>query len=629
MNVCSCRPQQQPSQRLPKPGAWASKNSDFGCLPREVWLRVLEYLDAESRLNVGDIGPNFKALAVDNEQLLQTVRCDAHCDAASLKWLLALGRWAHVRRLCLNNCIVARPSELLECVFMCEHLTELRCVRCPLDVKALFSTKSLPVLQRLDWTLHCDYQLRRYFEAARVGRFSFALSERLYDMYVEVESAEHPSFEFLAFMLGRSSRMRRLHVHVMLDARRTSVQQCATLALSLLSASLCKFVFTTDEQVTSMCRRTENVPRRPLDLEHDVLVCGNISMHYKGGFSSCIWLDDIVQSGPGNQEQIVLVVDDIAAAHKLDFAAASYTWAKLKALTLVSTIAQARDVPGSPRLCDGIATLLHACGNITELNLNAFHFPEGTSFSSLPQSLGRLRALSVSPCFFMGDRFCLTSLASACSRLQELDVQMNYVGIYKGECGPCRYGSFSLRPNECRTTGKLISLQRLTFSCTAQLNWFAFVNACDVVELRLCGSEFGLCSNLALGVLLTGNCRLYSLLLEDNGLRLDDDLLLRELAKAPNLRYLCLLSNVTLSFEVVEASAGTLVRTLPALEALHVHFRNKFSARLDRMSWIRRGFVHRYEPRSYKATANSSCVLCSTSTFIGLAKPRYRYLGGL
>ncbi|KAL1482892.1 hypothetical protein MTO96_050283 [Rhipicephalus appendiculatus] len=95
MNVCSCRSLQQPRDAFPMPAV--SKNRDFGRLPRKAWLHVFEYLDAESRLNVGDIGPNFKELAVDNELLLQTVRCDPHGDAASLKWLLSLGRWAHVR----------------------------------------------------------------------------------------------------------------------------------------------------------------------------------------------------------------------------------------------------------------------------------------------------------------------------------------------------------------------------------------------------------------------------------------------------------------------------------------------------------------------------------------------------
>ncbi|KAL3225492.1 hypothetical protein MRX96_004615 [Rhipicephalus microplus] len=626
MKICRCRPLQQPSGALPTRAV--SKDHDYGHLPREAWLRVVEYLDAESRLNVGDIGPNFKELAVDNEVLLRTVRCHPQGDAASLEWLLALGRWVHVRRLCLNSCMMARPSELLECVLMCANLTELSCVRCPLDVKALFSTKSLPLLRRLEWTLHCDYRLRRYFEAARVGRFSFVLSQRLQDMYVEVESAEQPSFQFLELVLRRSSKMRRLHVHVMLDACRTSVKQCSTLAFPLLSANLSTFVFTTDEDVTSMCRRSENVPRGMLRLESHALVCGNVSIDYKGGFSSCIWLDDLVRTGPGSQEQIVLVAD-IAAARKLNFTATSHTWAKVKALTLVSTVVQGRDVRGSPILCDAITNLLYACGRITELNLNAFHFPEDSFFPCLPGCLGQLRALSASPCFFMGGRFCLTSLAKACGRLEELDVRTNYVGIGKGECGPCRDGNFSLRPNECRTPEKVIRLRRLTFMCISQLNWFAFVSACDVAELRLRGSEFGLCSSFTLGVLLTGNSRLNSLLLQDDRLRLDDGVLLRELASVPRLRYLCLVSNVALSFDVVEHSATALTRTLPALQALHVHFRNMMSGQLERMSWIRRSFVHRYEPRLYKETTHSSCVLCSTSTFIGLAKPRYQYSGGL
>ncbi|KAL1487446.1 hypothetical protein MTO96_046540 [Rhipicephalus appendiculatus] len=586
-----------------------SKNGDFGRLPRKAWLHVLEYLDAESRLNVGDIGPSFKELAVDNDLLLQTVRCDPPRRRGLLK--MAALPWS----------MGAREEAVSE---QLRRGTAFGAARVRPHVLEPDRTKSL------EWTLHCDHQLRRHFEAARVGRFSFALSERLHDMYVEVESAEHPSFQFLKLMLCQSSRMWRLHVHVIVDARQTSVQQCTALAVPLLSVTLSTFVFTTDEDVTSMCRRSENLPRGPLNLEQKALVCGNVSMDYKGGFSSCIWLDDLVRSGPGNEEQIVLVADDSAAARKLDFAAASYTWAKVKALTLVSTIVQARDVPGSPRLCDAITNLLNACGYITELNLNAFHFPESAFFSGLPRGfIAGLRAISVSPCFFMGGRFCLTWLASACGMLEELDVRMNYVGIHKGSCGPCRYGSFSLRPHEWRTTGTLIRLRRLTFSCTAQLNWFTFVSACDVEELQLRGREFGLCSNVALSLLLTGNSRLYSLLLEDDGLRLDDDLLLRELAKAPRLRYLCLVSNVTLSFEAVEASASALVRTLPALQVLHVHFRNRFSAELERMSWIRRGYVHRYEPRTYQMTVNCACVLCSTSTFIGLAKPRYRYSGGL
>ncbi|KAH6922890.1 hypothetical protein HPB50_020088 [Hyalomma asiaticum] len=628
MHAASCRPPRQSEQGLSALGT--SSKPDFGRLPRKPWLRVLQYLDAESRLNVGDIGPNFKQLAVDNETLLETVRCDANGGAASLKWLLALGRCTHVRKLCLNNCTVARPSELLECVVMCTFLTELRCVRCPLDVHALLSIKSLPLLQRLDWTLHCDHQLRRCFVVAEVGRFSFALCARLSDMYVEVESDDHPSFRFLQLTVLHCPRLRRLHVHPIRDNHGTSLQQCALLASSLRKAQLGTFVFTTDVDVTPMCRHTEDVPQWAFVLESRALACANVVINYKDGVSNCMSLRDLVRSsrGPGDQEQIVLVVEYAEAAHSLIFAASAFGWAQVKAMTLVSTIMQARDVAGSPRLCDGIATLLHFCSNLTELNLNAFHFPEGAVFSHFPRSLARLRALSVGPCFFMGDRFSLTLLARVCARLQELDVRANYVGI--ATCSLCRDGKLSLHPQQCRDTlpKKLISLERLTVSCTSQLNWFAFVNACDVAELRLCDRSSRL-SDVALDVLLTGNRRLFSLLLDSDGLRLDDAFRLRDLAKAPNLRYLCLLSNIGLWREAAEAAACTLVRTLPALRTLHVHFRNTVSAELERMSWTRRGYGHRCEPRRYKATTNSPCVLCPTSTFIGLAKPRYQFSGGL
>lgn len=624
----SYRPLWHPSQGLPMLGA--SRNRDFGHLPGEAWVRVLEYLDAESRLNVGDIGPNFKELAVDNVLLLRTIRCDAHSDAASLQWLLALGRCAHVRRLHLNNCVVARPAELLQCIVMCTSLTELCCVRCPLDIEALFSTSCLLFLRRLEWTLCCDDQLHRCFEAAKAGRFSFALIAPLSNIYVEVESDEHPSYPFLELMLRQCRKLRRLHVHAMLDTCGTSVQQCSTLAAADCAKWLHAFVFTTDEDVTTMRRRTENGPHRALDLERSANVCGNVAVHYRDGVCSCVQLDDLVRSlrRLGNQKQIVLVAD-AAAARKFGFVAAALAWKRVRALTLVSPILQAPDLPGSPRVCDGVATLLYACGNVTELNLNAFHFSENASFTRFPESLVRLRALSVAPCFFMGERFCLESLAGVCVRLEELDVRANYVGIAKGTCAPCRDGTFSLRPKERRSPqpDKLIRLERLTLFCTARLNWFAFVNACDVAELRLCGHDFNLgrSSCAALCLLLTGSHRLFSLLIEGDGLHLDDDLLLRDLTKARNLRYLSLLSNVRLPFAVVETSGHKLVRVLPALFALHVHFRRVCSGELERVSWIRQGYNHRYEPRRYTTVTNRPCTLCTTSTFIGLAKPRCQH----
>nr|XP_050031724.1 uncharacterized protein LOC126527926 [Dermacentor andersoni] len=616
---------QRPSQGLPMLGA--SRNHDFGHLPGQAWLHVLEYLDAESRLNVGDIGPNFKELAVDNVALLRTIRCDAHSDAASLRWLLELGRCAHVRRLYLNDCVVARPAELLQCIVMCTSLTELFCVRCPLDLEALFSTRCLLFLRRLEWTLRCDDRLQRCFEGAKAGRFSFALTAPLSDMYVEVESDEHPSYPFLEMVLRRCRKLRRLHVHAVKDTCGTSVQQCSTLAATDCTEWLHTFVFTTDADVTTMRRCTESVPQRALELQRNALVCGNVAIDCRDVVSSCVRLDDLSRSPRwlGTQKQVVLVTD-VAAARKFAFVAAACAWQTVTALTLVSPILQAPDLPGAPRLCDGIATLLYACGNVTELNLNAFHFPESTSFSRFPGSLVRLRALSVAPCFLMGQRFCLESLASVCVRLDELDVRANYVAIGKDACVPCRDGAFSLRPPERRNPlpEKLIRLKRLTLSYTAQLNWFAFVNACDVAELRLCGRDFdlGRSSYAALSLLLAGNHRLFTLLVQGDGLRLDDDRLMRDVTKARNLRYLCLLSNVRLPFAVVERSGRELVRALPALMALHVQFRHVYTGELERFSWIRQGYGHRYEPRRYTTVANRSCALCTTSTFIGLAKPR-------
>ncbi|KAH7973488.1 hypothetical protein HPB49_001521 [Dermacentor silvarum] len=644
----------------------SSNRPDYGLIPSRPWLIILDYLDAESRLAVADLGPNFERL-VHGERCMRNVICGANHESAPLRSLLEGGRWEHVRALHLTNCIVATPDSLLACVALCKRLTDLRCIGCPLDADLLLKvvTKWLPSLQRLEWSL-CVRNVRQALHAGQTADGSeLALlpsAKALERVYVEVECQAPTSHSFLALFVTLCPNLRRLHVHE-LRAKHSSAFELAHLFVPHVSV----FTYSTNDNVIlgDQDFSGEHDSSRAQRPRSHYAVCGNLT--YVGGSlplqpANCVSLDDLVlgRCVPGFHRlgRLILNVPGTAEAPlMLEQAAGNVSWTGLRALTVVlapkpDDILAAGFSSGNlqsrscghrcvrPVLARALGVLLNACRTLAELNLSAFHFSEERMvFKDITSGLGQLRALSVAPCALMSTRVApLRNIAELCTRLEELDVRWSRLdAAFTPPCSSCSEGFVRLKD----LSGPAFhnwrnNLQRLTLYNVRRIRPLRlFASAFHVTELRLCGIDALPGRDGAyevLGRILNDSPCLRSLVIEHDALPVFTDFLRRELGRATarQLRYLCLLSKVASRRTVIRRFAGSLLRDLPSLISLHVHCAVKDDAFVGaerRITWVRRArgwFANNFEDGKLIVLEEDQCVLCCTSTFVGLAKPRNR-----
>ncbi|KAL3226829.1 hypothetical protein MRX96_024656 [Rhipicephalus microplus] len=586
-----------------------SNGPDFGLLPRIPWQIILDHLDAEARLAVADLGPYFEEL-VNCESCMRTVHCGVNSESAALRSLLQGGRANHVRTLKLTNCIVTNPDSLLACVALCERLTELHCVGCPLDTYLLLKvvTECLPSLERLYWSLrHRGNQGRRLQYLLDAGEIAclkpaFALER----VYVEVERGTPTSYSFLAELVHRFPSLKRLHVH---EVRR---DECCCHDAEYLAYRIAScggaLKFSTDGDV-SACERhalaaTSSSPYS---------VCRNAT--HPGGDSFLgtrsphwVFLDNFVQSSSCGSElnqldQLVLNLD--------------------------------------PLLARSLGFLLSACSrSLTELNLSAFHFREGLvvfNAGAASDEFRQLRALSVAPCALVPHGEPLQILAQLCTRLEELDVRRSGRDDDENSvhCPNCSVGLI-LRHSHLSDPAFRnwkYALRRLTLYNVKLLEpLHPFPCAFNVSELRLCGVDF--LSGNRLGLIVRTSPHLTSLLVQHDKLPLFGKSLRRELtalrACAPSqLRSLSLLSKIGARTVAVARFADDLLTAMPLLVSLHVHYAAEVSGGFERrVTWVRRvrgWFMDRAERcTDVVIVEEDSGVLCCTSTFVGMEKPQNR-----
>ncbi|XP_075526399.1 uncharacterized protein LOC142558127 [Dermacentor variabilis] len=625
---------------------------DYGLLPLIPWLVIVGYLDADSRLAVADLGPNFEAL-VHGERCMRTVICDANADSASLRSLLEGGRSRHVRALQLTNCVVAAPNSLLACVNLCTRLTQLRCVGCPLDADLLLKvvTKWLPSLRRLEWSL-CVRNLRRALCLSKAAEDSeLALlpsADSLERVYVEVARAVEASDWFLALFVSLCPNLRRLHVHELHAEHRAAFELARRLA-----PSVDVFTYSKDNAGVNQKFFAANRP----GFGHAAFV----NLTFVGGSlssASCASLGDLVQHRRvlelrrlPNFVLVVPVAGD--APEMLEQAAAEHSLTSLSVLTVVSASKPGNISAGLPRgnpkgsprgnqgvpplLARALGVFLDSCRTLTELNLNAFHFEEEIVFPENASGLGQLRALSVAPCALMTAGKALRNLASICARLEDLDVRSNrFRGKPKPPCIGCSSGILRLNDaSDPSFDNWRNTLQRVTLCNVQRLGpLHSFASVLKVGELRLCGVDalapaLGSCHDLLRRIL--DNPYLRSLVIQHDDLHLEDDFLWSALVAARQLRYLCLLSRVPSQRAVVMRHGGDLLLFLPSLVSVHVHYAevdgavvvvpNRHTTLVRRArSWLW-NYVEDTEP---VVLEEDRCVLCCTSTFVGLARPRNR-----
>ncbi|KAL1424429.1 hypothetical protein MTO96_020216 [Rhipicephalus appendiculatus] len=493
-----------------------------------------------------------------------------------------------VHDLDLTNCVIAAQDGLCEYVALCSNLQSLKCVACPILVSKLLWLLEgrLPQLEKLAFSLSLPHseinkEIGSVLESLR--QVPRKTASNLRTVYVEMWGDENGRAPPVAArplsQCDRSSRAPR-------KRRRPTL-------------------FAADGKDLA------DEPFPTTLFNKHALVCANVSVCDE--VYNCVWLRDLVLD-PTHREpfaQLVVVFDKTDdLAHRIAEAARGHDWTDVCCLTIVLAAQQ-------PFVLRPMAE---------GLNITSFHFGVDIDVTRLLCDAGlvSLRALSTPPCG-LSHRHAVRRLADACPQLVELDVRVEQCGTQLG-CTVCQ--QLELRLDD----GDMIALQkhdpprsrrrlnRLTLSGVLRLQSLLFLAHCKVDELRLVD-----CTDVSvfldIGELLAQNERLFSLLLRNTALPFGTSNFLDNMTRATRLQYLCLLTDVPVPEDIAEAHVKHLADGLPQLICVHVHYRSMENGREQRITWLRDTVEIAREGHLFR---DGPCIICSTATFVALAKPQNR-----
>ncbi|XP_077536795.1 uncharacterized protein LOC144149131 [Haemaphysalis longicornis] len=604
-------------------------------LPTEVWCIVLEYLDAESLLAVEMSGILSWSVFAER-RLCRRVTLSPHSDAAKLTAFIARLPVDHVRVLHLTNCVVACPVKLLESISVCRLLTELYCVNCRLNLRALFHVivESAPALARLEYSIFNGNNR----DVGFVTRGDIVISNLRY-MYVEVTASAN-NYALLASVLRSCPRLEELHVHVDGPNRLVPIDGFFDAISSGRHVRI--FTYTSREtnlRIMSLLYAIRWLQQPPSsDNTLSALLCGNVTYWLRpASYSNCLYLSEVVavpELWRRNLQQAVLgVAVDGATPEALGHAAHQPLWRGLEALAIIVVPAHVVWYTRSPyfgcAFLSPLRDLLSACSVLTELNVSSVHFTAEVDFCHIlaAADIVRLRALSLTPCAALSPASVL-QLAASCPRLEELDVRAANQ-MCNHFCAICRSPFDAINEETVQVLHEQTRLQSLAV-LTFRLRSLGFLANCRVARLKvfLMGGELRGSGHPSLGQLLGANPNLRSLTIVCPYFAMEK--CCSELCRGQlrSLQSLCVVSGVwEADRESTENSVLEFARSHPSLEALHAHYVDGRGS-LQGITWIRR-WRHN-DPDGQQGALEDDAVLsgapcthdCCLCTYIGLAKPR-------
>lgn len=548
------------------------------------------------------------------------------------------------KSLYMNNCIAAGAQEMFECISPCVNLTELRVLKCivnPTDMDEIL-TRRLPFLEILEWSLFEE----RFYDVNFLGalgiiRQSDTKVQNLFFMYVEVVGRGPQSrYHVLNAILDKCATLKHLYVHAACNAGVDSVDACGPTARAYC-AKMESFTYT-NEGVSKYsrlyqkqrCRPSPAVKkdgRSPVSSPHfesSAAICGSL-MYYNVPEvkSNCVALP--VRKGmPARRWRTIVAALrnnwNKTSGHRFNDKDRE-AWSSVRCLAVGSYLpdknAPAADgcFPTSFLSSADVKFLdmfFYICGSIVELNLNAAHFSDEIDWCYIVSgTLQQLKALAVPRCA-LNRAESFNHLALWCRSLKEVDVRVKH-GCTTAECGGC--AAPMVIYSDLSEVMRGINLRRFTLwnvDCPVPDR---FLRNLEVSELRV--SLPRPLSVRGAGGMLAENENLTFLVYEDKYLNLGSAVFQRELARLKNVRYLCLITHRRTRETVVDAFLGRLQRCLAHLTTVHLHYSDS-ERTTRRVTWIRLPSHCQPARDTGVVLRDKPCVLCSTSTFIGLTKPR-------
>ncbi|XP_037515623.1 uncharacterized protein LOC119392543 [Rhipicephalus sanguineus] len=533
----------------------------------------------------------------------------------------------NLQSLNISNCIVAIPAFLLSLASDLRNLQTLSCVACPLKASLLLDRllRSLQNVTQLEFSLvdARDDAKEELFKIRHLGVVYVGKETKIRKMYVEV--ADKNNAKVLLLFLMYCPLLRDLHVHFMDDA---SSDLCAATCSNITNHFTNLATFTVTCEVPS---RVQSDPTQPVDLRYCIDLHGNVVFRKTPQAFNCAQLRDLALSPTPAfpLEPVVLVaVETPDTGRQFLNAGSRHNWSQLRSLCI---LLYARNLNQTvyPTICamhdDALRDFFAKLLNLVELNVSSFHFGDGVDFTKLlaAPALQRLRALSLPPCG-LRPRGAVRRLALGLGDVEDLDVRLNMDGHYKS----CRSCSNEVTIEPANASAFSIGSGRLTLSNVPRLVSLNFLRRLQVPHVRFIDdSDIPRFDYRALSRALRSSETLRSLVIKMALINFDEPSFESLLCPARALERLCLLTKTKLEASQAQQAVQAMARQLPSIFYLHIHYVDIETHSETSVTWIRlpEGEVAGPSSRG-RVMPGKPCIMCSTQTFVALAKPHNREL---
>ncbi|XP_075731728.1 uncharacterized protein LOC142774712 [Rhipicephalus microplus] len=531
----------------------------------------------------------------------------------------------NLQSLNISNCIVAIPAFLLSLASELPNLQTLSCVACPLKASILLDRllRSLQSVTQLDFSLvDVKSHASEEFLKIRVMQSLYAGKEtKIRKMYVEV-AGKH-NMNVLMLFLNYCPHLRELHIHFVHEVRSgLNPATCSGIVRHLLNLEM--FTVTCEAPCTA-----QSDPRQPVDLDFCIDLHGNVVFRKRPPAFNCALMRSLAVTP--NQafpvEPVVVVAVDTPDLGF--FTAGSWdNWNYLRSLCVL-LYARRLDQVAYPTVSAthgaAVRQFFGKLLNLVELNVSSFHFGSGVDFTELlaTPALQRLRALSLPPCG-LRTKGAVRRLAHGLGDVEDLDIRLNLDGRHKCcvscanqlHIAPADAQVFSLRAGRL-TLSNVPYLVSLNFLRSLQVSHVRFIDASDAPRFDY----------KALSRALRTNATLRSLVIKIAFINFSQRSFENLLSPARALKHLCLLTTTKLQAEKAHKVVEAMARQLQSIFYIHIHYVDVETGSETTATWLRRA-EGEAEASSSQGTVmqGKPCIMCSTQTFVALAKPYYREL---
>ncbi|KAH6941368.1 hypothetical protein HPB50_017107 [Hyalomma asiaticum] len=520
-------------------------------------------------------------------------------------WVKIVQAKGDLHSLNLSNCIVAKPTSLLTLLANLPSLQSLSCIACPLPPSMILRhlLKTLRGVSHLEMSFVADKDDAKE-ELAKIQHLSNEVDQnnetQVRELYAEV--ADYENMEVLWAFLRCCPHVTDLHLHF----TQSACFQTDLMALTCVFDQLRNL-----KAFTITCEVYSSKPDKPLDLHYCVDTQGNVVFRENPTRFNYALLHELAQSPDPvlpHAPVVLVAVENEDLDLSLYIAGLSGGWRDLQSLCVLHFSLRPDQAP-YPTIGDthdaAMRSFFNNLSNLVELNVSSLHFGERNDLTELlsKPTLTRLRALSLPPCG-LPKRGATRRLALCLGDIEDLDVRF-HKDVRSSSCNYCNEGLF-VEPEDVKVLS--VRLGRLTLSNVPNLLALRFLHGYPAAHLRY----IDVCAQPHFN---------FKALLRP----LRDNITLRTLViKLADIDFNAASNQLATSH--AELIVEKMARQLPSIFYLHIHYVDEAGIGSN-VTWIRLPEGEgKGRTRLGRVMQRTPCIMCSTQTFIALAKPRCRQL---